>query len=248
MPRVGEVDPRFVSYNIEMVEVTGGRFWKPYADDTGTDGAAKAATPNSNPNAGLDPSVFQYRPPIDLTNARLRNLATGLGPAYVRVSGSWANRTYFQDDDSQPLKQPPPGFDDVLTRSEWKGVVEFARAVGAQIVTSFAISAGTRDANGVWMPTQADAFARYTRAVGGQIAAVEFMNEPNIATRQGAPATYDAAAFARDIKVFAPWLRRALPGTLLLGTGGTGEGGTAPLPPANSIGSDDILKASGPIF
>ena len=29
MPRIGTVDQRFQSYNIEMVEVTGGRFWKP---------------------------------------------------------------------------------------------------------------------------------------------------------------------------------------------------------------------------
>lgn len=247
MTRVGAVDSRFVSYNIEMVEVTGGRFWKPYDEETGTGEAAKAATPRSNPSVGLDSSVFQYRPPIDLTNVRLRNLAKALGPAYVRVSGSWANRTYFQDDDNPPLKQPPAGFDDVLTRAEWKGVIEFARAVGAQIVSSFAVSSGTRDGNGVWMPTQAEAFARYTKAVGGHIAAVEFMNEPNLAVRQGAPAGYDAAAFARDIKVFGPMLRSELPGTLLLGPGGTGEGGTAARP-ANSIGSDDILKATGSIF
>ena len=30
MPRVATIDERFQSYNIEMVEVTGGRFWKPY--------------------------------------------------------------------------------------------------------------------------------------------------------------------------------------------------------------------------
>ena len=30
MSRVGTVDPRFFSYNIEMAEVTGGNFWKPY--------------------------------------------------------------------------------------------------------------------------------------------------------------------------------------------------------------------------
>ena len=28
--RIGTVDERFQSFNIEMVEVTGGRFWKPY--------------------------------------------------------------------------------------------------------------------------------------------------------------------------------------------------------------------------
>ena len=31
MPAIGTVDERFQSYNIEMVEVIGGRFWKPYA-------------------------------------------------------------------------------------------------------------------------------------------------------------------------------------------------------------------------
>jgi heparanase 1 len=30
MPRVGTVDERHQSFNIEMVEVTGGRFWAAY--------------------------------------------------------------------------------------------------------------------------------------------------------------------------------------------------------------------------
>jgi len=33
MTRIGTVDERFQSYNIEMIEVTGGRFWKPYSED-----------------------------------------------------------------------------------------------------------------------------------------------------------------------------------------------------------------------
>ena len=41
-------------------------------------------------------------PPIDLTNARLRKLAAALGPAYVRVSGTWANTTYFPTSDKAP--------------------------------------------------------------------------------------------------------------------------------------------------
>jgi len=31
MPRIGTIDERFQSFNIEMVEVTGGRFWAPYS-------------------------------------------------------------------------------------------------------------------------------------------------------------------------------------------------------------------------
>jgi hypothetical protein len=46
----------------------------------------------------MDPALYRQRPPIDLTNPRLRKLAAALGPAYVRVSGTWANTTYFQAD------------------------------------------------------------------------------------------------------------------------------------------------------
>ena len=31
MQRVGAVDERYQSYNVEMLEVTGGRFWRPYS-------------------------------------------------------------------------------------------------------------------------------------------------------------------------------------------------------------------------
>ena len=30
MPRIATVDERYQSYNVEMLEVTGGNFWKPY--------------------------------------------------------------------------------------------------------------------------------------------------------------------------------------------------------------------------
>ena len=75
MPRVGTIDERFQSYNIEMVEVTGGRFWKPYASTSAPE------KPSANQPSGMDPSLYEYRPPIDLSNTRLRKLAAALGPA-----------------------------------------------------------------------------------------------------------------------------------------------------------------------
>ncbi len=74
----------------------------------------------------------------------------------------------------------------MLTRQEWKGVIDFSQAVDAKIVTSFAISAGTRDASGVWTPNLAQQWVAYTKSVGGNIAAAEFMNEPNIAMEAAA--------------------------------------------------------------
>jgi len=251
MPKLGTVDPRFVSYNVEMVEVTGGRFWKPYSAEVDARLAGRGgATPNTKQPIGMDPNLFQYRPPINLANPRLRKLAEGLGPVYMRVSGTWQNSTYFQDDDNPAMKAPPKGFNGVLTRAEWKGVVDFAHAVGAQLVTSVSTSAGTRDADGVWTPTQAKAVLDYTRSIGGSIAATEFMNEPTFAVIGGAPNGYDAAAFGKDIKVFDSFLRKESPKTIFLGPGSIGEGislvpGAAQM---KLITTEDMMKATGPVF
>jgi hypothetical protein len=249
MPALATVDARFLSYNVEMVEVTGGRFWKPY-QSTATSPAQPNSPPDSNQPVGVDPNLYQYRPPIDLSNPRLRKLAAALEPSYLRVSGTWQNSTYFQDDDEPALKQPPKGFNSVLTRAEWKAVVDFARQVGAEIVTSAAISPGTRDADGVWTPAQAKAVFDYTRSLGSSITAIEFMNEPTFAMVGGAPQGYDAAVFARDAKIFATFLRKESPATIFLGPGSVGEG--VSLGPAGMklklITTDDLMQATGPIF
>jgi hypothetical protein len=246
MPTIGAIDERFQSYNIEMVEVTGGRFWKPYASKAESTSAPKQ--PSANQPAGMDPSLYQYRPPIDLTNARLRKLAAALGPAYVRVSGTWANTTFFQDSDKPAPSTPPKGFNGVLTRRQWKGVIDFSRAVNAGIVTSFAISPGTRGADGVWAPDQARQLAQYTKSLGGRIAAAEFMNEPNIAEIGGAPKGYDAAAYGRDVAVFLAFAKQELPGTIFLGPGAAGEG-TQMIPASmHMLTSADLLTATGPVF
>jgi heparanase len=85
-------------------------------------------------------------------------------------------------------------------------VVDFAQAVNAEIVTSFATSQGTRDDKGVWTPEQARQFLGFTKSARGQIAAAEFMNEPTLAAMGGAPKGYDAAACARDMAVFRPFI------------------------------------------
>lgn len=246
MVRIGTVDERFQSYNIEMIEVTGGRFWKPYsASGKPASAPAGAAVP-----AGMEPSMYEYRSPINLANPRLRVLAAALAPAYMRVSGTWANSTYFHDSDTAPPVKPPEGFGGVLTRQQWKGVVDFSRAVDAKIVTSFATSAGTRDARGVWTPAEARKVLSYTKSLGGSIAAAEFMNEPTYAEMGGAPKGYDAAAYARDMAVFRPFAKTAVPNMTILGPGGVGEG--IPLMPiglaGNVLKTEDLLKATGPVF
>ncbi len=219
MARIGTIDERFQSYNVEMIEVTGGRFWKPYGSST-SDGHS---------------DLYEHRAPIDLTRPRLRRLAAALAPAYVRVSGTWANATYFADSGSAP-SAPPPGFSGILSRQQWQGVVNFSQAAGAQIVTSFAVSPGTRDAAGVWSPDQARRLLSYTYSVGGRVAAAEFMNEPNLAATGVAPAGYDAAAYGRDFKIFRSLVKENFPEMIVLGPGTVDKTDSA----------FDLLVASGP--
>ncbi|HXB73256.1 MAG TPA: hypothetical protein VNY05_33775 [Candidatus Acidoferrales bacterium] len=250
MSRIGTVEGRFQSYNIEMVEVTGGRFWKPYDQGHKAENQPQAPAPQSGATpAELPPDLYEYRSPIDLSNVRLRKLAAALGPTYVRVSGTWANTVYFHDSDDPAPHNPPAGFNAILTRKQWRGVVDFAQAAGGKIITSFAFGAGTRDAAGVWTPEQARRLLAYTKTIGGSIAAAEFINEPNYAAQGGAPKGYDSAAFGRDIDAFRRFFRDAAPGSLFLGPGSTGEGGVlGNTPTPGKLKTEDLLKAAGPVF
>ena len=234
---VGRVDPRFQSYNVEMAEVIGGRFWAPYPK------------PGDAPPKSGDPAaaMFRKRDPIDLAhNTRLRTLATGLGPAYVRVSGGWANSLFFQDSDAPAAEKPPAGYKGLLTRSEWAGVIDFAKATDAKIVTSFSIAAVDRGPDGVWKPDQARALLRYTRSLGGAIYAAELVNEPNVGALVDLPKTYDAAMFARDQAVFRDLVRSDAPDLKTVGPGSTGEAGFKLFPIMNPKLTTEALMSAEP--
>lgn len=216
---VATVDPRYQSYNIEMVEVTGGEFWKPF---------------DSGPGKVV-------RPPIDLSSPRLRNLAKALGPAYIRVSGTWANSTAF-DPDGTPGEAVPEGFQGVLTGDQWTGVGEFADAVDGKVVTSFASSAGVHDAEGAWTTDQARSFLQFTLDHEIPLVAAEFYNEPGY--NIGVPPGYDAAAFGRDFKTFKAVVDEVMPDLRIAGPGSGDD--VTPIAIEPAIPSPEIFAAVGP--
>ena len=215
---VATVDDRFQSYNVEMVEVTGGEFWKPY-------------------DAGSGKVV---RPPLDLADERIRSLARALGPAYVRVSGSWANHTYF-DPDGQAGDTPPEGFGGVLTGEQWKGVGEFADAIDGKILVSFAATDGVRDDAGVWQPDQARALLEFSVENDIPLVAAEFINEPGLPIN--VPAGYDGAAYERDFQAFVELAAEVMPDLVIVGAGATAD--ETPLVISPVITVDELMEASG---
>src|SRR4051812_16512187 len=76
MPRIGTIDERYQSYNVELLEVTGGKFWKPYSGASSSTAAKQppAKSASGDTPAGMNPDAYAYRPPIDLSNSRRRKL------------------------------------------------------------------------------------------------------------------------------------------------------------------------------
>src|SRR6185312_15715987 len=64
----------------------------------------------------------------------------------------------------------------------------------------------------------------------------------------GAPKGYDAAAYARDIAVFRPFIKETAPEIVFLGPGSVGEGMSLAPPSMSMLKTEDLLKATGPVF
>ena len=104
-----QIDERLVSYNVEMTEVTGGTFWKAYTEAQ-VDGTEAFPEIKDWTNMG---NLQQWYDPIDTTNPRLIKLAKEFGPVWVRVSGTWATKTYY-DFDGLTGGIAPEGYQSVL--------------------------------------------------------------------------------------------------------------------------------------
>lgn len=218
---VRNVDRRLVSYNIEMTEVTGGTFWRAYTPEQ------IAGTEEFPPITDLHDmtaakALMQYFPPIDLYNERLRKLAKELGPAWIRVSGTWATKTYY-DLDGSAKGRAPDGYASVLTREQWVGVLDFVKFVGGKLLISVSNCASDHPDGGPLNLTQAKKIFDFSRNYGVEIGAVEFMNEPNMMEASGAPAGYTPANYARDQDILYGWVRDNYPDCLLVGPCTTGD-------------------------
>lgn len=218
---IRQADERLVSYNIEMAEVTGGTFWKAYTAEqiTGTD---KFPSVTGFANLTAMPELMECYPPIDLSNKRLRELAKQLGPSWVRVSGTWATKTYY-DFEGVTGGKAPDGYASVLTGAQWTEVLNFVAYIGAKLLISVSNCAGDHPDGGPLDLTQAKKIFAFSHRHGVDIDAIEFMNEPNMMELSGAPNGYTAADYARDQDILYAWVRTNYPNCLLVGPCTTGD-------------------------
>lgn len=219
--KIRTVDERLMSYNIEMTEITGGTFWKAYTPEQ-IAGTEEFRFSGNMTDFTAMADLMQVYPPIDLYDEKLRRLAKALGPAWIRVSGSWATKTYYNFDGTTGGKAPA-GYASVLTKEQWIGVLDFVKAVDGKLLISVSNCAGDHPLNGELDLTQTKKIFDFSHAYGVDIAAAEFMNEPNMLEFSGAPKGYTAADYARDQDIFFGWVRKHYPDCLLVGPCTTGD-------------------------
>ena len=210
LQKIRTVNERLASYNVEMTEVTGGTFWKAYTPEQ------IAGTEKFPPIAGMHEmaGLMQWYDPIESTNPRLRKLAKEFGPVWVRVSGTWATKTYYDFEDTGVV---PEGYQNRMTKQQWLNILDFVDAVGGKLLISVANCEGLHSAQEPWNPSQAEKIFALSAEYGHPIDAVEFTNEPNIIAITGFPVGYTAADFRRDQDLFHKWVRDNYPGTLIVG-------------------------------
>jgi len=205
-----KIDERLISYNVEMTEVTGGTFWKAYTPEQI---AGTQEVPPPDFSKGLA-SMHQWYDPIDTTNPRLIHLAKTLGTAWVRVSGTWATKTYY---DFEGTGVVPEGYQNRLTKEQWINLLNFVKAVDGKLLISVANCEGLHSASEPWNPSQAELIFKLSEEHGVPIDAVEFTNEPNMMEGTGFPKGYTPADFRRDQDLFHKWIRENYPNVLIVG-------------------------------
>ena len=207
------MDERLVSYNVEMTEVTGGTFWKAYSEAQ-VDGTEEFPVIKDWSNMG---NLQQWYDPIDTTNPRLIKLAKELGTAWVRVSGTWANKTYYDFEGKYADGTVPEGFQNVLTKKQWTNLLDFVKAIDGKLLVSIANCPGIHAADEPMPFDQAELLFSFSKEYGVPISAAEFTNEPNLIALSGLPKGYTAADHARDHDLFGAWLKKNYPECLFVG-------------------------------
>jgi heparanase 1 len=157
---VARVEPRFLSVAVDTAQVVGGEFWAPKGSG---EGLLSTHTTDS----------------FDFSRPRLRNLARALGPAYLRIGGTAADRTVYRMDDSAAGAPLPDGARWALTRARWDQVNAFAKDIDFRIVFTLNAGRSARDAHGRWDPESARPLIAYTQQHGYPVDVWELANEPN---------------------------------------------------------------------
>jgi heparanase 1 len=160
---IATLSDEYLSFAIDTSQVVGGKWWNPEA------AAAEMGSGST------------HVPVLDFNQPQLNLLASALAPTYLRIGGSEADKTFYDMDSDAPVAETiPPGYESVMTRPQWDAVNAFAQRNDLGLVFTLNAGPSARDANGRWLPQNAESLLAYSAEQGYDVDLWELGNELNI--------------------------------------------------------------------
>ncbi|ETI58647.1 glycosyl hydrolase family 79 N-terminal domain-containing protein [Marinomonas profundimaris] len=199
MTPITKVDPRFLSFSIDISVLAGGYWWE------GSKGTQR----------GLGTERVE---PLDLNQPKLDLLIRALGPAYVRVGGSEADKIHYFTSLNPPSTTPS----DVLTLTQgmWNNLHNFCQRLDLSLMFTMKYGLFERGQHGIWQAHEVEALLKYCDAHGQRIDIIELGNELNAYWAfHGFTSQPSAKNLAKDYDTFIRCIRQHSPTSRIAGPG-----------------------------
>lgn len=192
---VTQVEAEYLSFSIDISVLAGGYWWE------GSNGVKR----------GLGTLRV---PPIDLHTKKLDRLVQALGPAYLRIGGSEADKIHYFD---KPEQEPDAI---VLTQTMWDNLHKFIQRNQLKLVFTFKYGLFERSQHGSWEGSEVQKLLAYSQQHNYQIHVCELGNELNAYWAfHGLNAQPGGKSLAQDYATFAKMVKNYFPQTKVMGPG-----------------------------
>ncbi len=192
---IHEVDPCYLSFSIDISVLAGGFWWE------GSQGVRK----------GLGTLRI---PPLDLNIKKLDLLVKALGPSYLRVGGSEADKIHYFESDEKGMEVL------VLTRQMWDNLHAFIQRNDLKFAFTFKYGLFKRKHHGEWNGTEIQQLLRYSKEKAYPIHVCELGNELNAYWAfHGLRSQPGPRNLARDYATFTQLVKRYYPEIKICGPG-----------------------------
>ena len=193
---VAKTNARYLSYSIDISVLAGGFWWEG--------------------SLGIRAGLGTLRvTPLRIKRRKLDRLVRALGPAYLRVGGSEADKIHYffpQFEEKDPL---------ILTKKQWRRLHAFVRRNNLKLIFTCKYGLFRRKHHGNWHGTELEELLEYSKKKNFQIDVFELGNELNAywafhgLTSQPGPKNLaqDYVTFAELVKQYYPEAKISGPGS-----------------------------------
>ncbi|WP_111636591.1 glycosyl hydrolase family 79 N-terminal domain-containing protein [Marinomonas shanghaiensis] len=193
------IDLRYLSFSIDISVLAGGFWWE------GSKGTQR----------GLGTERVA---PLDLQQEKLDLLVKALGPAYVRVGGSEADKIHYFT--SQPSHLARNSDILIITQNMWHQLHDFCQRNELALMFTMKYGLFERRQQGHWQASEVKALLEYSQAHRQNIDICELGNELNAYWAfHGLTSQPSARNLAKDYDTFIRCVRQYSPNSKIAGPG-----------------------------